>query len=187
MEWIGERSCAPASISRLQRHPPDGNPIRGRIHSPRMVPLDVCARSAVSIPARRHARVWQLPLERSANSKDAPSMKSFLSRASTKRIDGRRTREALELPPSISPAVRDLAQSGPRRVLPARHSEKCTEFFREQGFRYSLSPGEYRKNDLEEFLFRRRHWLLRTLRDQFRYSDAIGRSSCAPGRRISGR
>jgi protein-glutamine gamma-glutamyltransferase len=30
------------------------------------------------------------------------------------------------------------------------------EFFRTQGFRYSLSPGEYRKNDLEEFLFHRR-------------------------------
>jgi hypothetical protein len=30
------------------------------------------------------------------------------------------------------------------------------QFFRTQGFRYSLSPGEYNKNDLEEFLFHRR-------------------------------
>jgi hypothetical protein len=29
-------------------------------------------------------------------------------------------------------------------------------FFRSQGFRYSLAPGEYKKNDLDEFLFRRR-------------------------------
>src|SRR5262249_28567551 len=30
------------------------------------------------------------------------------------------------------------------------------QFFRTQGFRYSLSPGEYSKNDLEEFLFHRK-------------------------------
>jgi hypothetical protein len=30
------------------------------------------------------------------------------------------------------------------------------QFFRAQGFRYSLTPGEYRKNDLEQFLFHRR-------------------------------
>jgi transglutaminase-like putative cysteine protease len=65
--------------------------------------------------------------------------------------------EALELPPSISPAVRDLAQSwttqnsSPRSVV-----SSALQFFRAQGFRYSLTPGEYRKNDLEQFLFHRR-------------------------------
>lgn len=64
--------------------------------------------------------------------------------------------EALELPPSISPAVRDLAQSwttqnsSPRSVV-----NSALQFFR-TGFRYSLTPGEYRKNDLEQFLFHRR-------------------------------
>jgi transglutaminase-like putative cysteine protease len=66
-------------------------------------------------------------------------------------------REALELPPSISPAVRELAQSwttqnsNPRTIV-----NSALQFFRAQGFRYSLTPGEYRKNDLEQFLFHRR-------------------------------
>jgi hypothetical protein len=65
-------------------------------------------------------------------------------------------REALELPPSISPAVRELAQSwttqnsSPRAIV-----NSALQFFR-RGFRYSLTPGEYRKNDLEQFLFHRR-------------------------------
>jgi transglutaminase-like putative cysteine protease len=65
-------------------------------------------------------------------------------------------REALELPPAISPAVRELAQSwmtqnsSPRAIV-----NSALRFFR-TGFRYSLTPGEYRKNDLEQFLFHRR-------------------------------
>ena len=63
--------------------------------------------------------------------------------------------EALEVPASISPAVRELAQSwtaenpDPRGVV-----STALQFFRTQGFSYSLTPGEY--NDLDEFLFRRR-------------------------------
>jgi protein-glutamine gamma-glutamyltransferase len=66
-------------------------------------------------------------------------------------------REALDVPASISPAVRELAQSwsaqnsNPRGII-----NSAFQFFRKQGFRYSLSPGEYRKNDLEQFLFHRR-------------------------------
>jgi protein-glutamine gamma-glutamyltransferase len=65
-------------------------------------------------------------------------------------------REALEIPPAISPAVRELAQSwttqnsNPRAIV-----NSALQFFR-TGFRYSLTPGEYRKNDLEQFLFHRR-------------------------------
>jgi hypothetical protein len=63
--------------------------------------------------------------------------------------------EALEVPAPISPAVRDLAQSwaqqsrDPRGVV-----SKALQFFRTQGFTYSLTPGEY--GNLDEFLFRRR-------------------------------
>jgi protein-glutamine gamma-glutamyltransferase len=63
--------------------------------------------------------------------------------------------EALEVPASISPAVRELAQSwtaqnpNPRAIV-----NSALQFFRTQGFSYSLTPGEY--DDLEEFLFRRR-------------------------------
>jgi hypothetical protein len=40
---------------------------------------------------------------------------------------------------------------GPRATV-----SRALQFFRTQGFRYSLSPGEYNKNDLDEFLFHRR-------------------------------
>jgi protein-glutamine gamma-glutamyltransferase len=63
----------------------------------------------------------------------------------------------LEVSATISPAVRNLAQSwgtpdrDPRNIV-----QRGLEFFRTQGFRYSFSPGEYKNNDLEQFLFRRR-------------------------------
>jgi protein-glutamine gamma-glutamyltransferase len=70
-------------------------------------------------------------------------------------ITPRERAEALEVPASIAPAVRDLAQSwavqnhDPRGVV-----SSALQFFRTQGFAYSLTPGEY--NNLEEFLFHRR-------------------------------
>ena len=63
----------------------------------------------------------------------------------------------LQVPESVSPAVRALAQSwaatspDPRAVL-----KTALEYFQQQGFRYSLSPGEYDENGLDEFLFNRR-------------------------------
>jgi protein-glutamine gamma-glutamyltransferase len=74
-----------------------------------------------------------------------------------KELDVEERREALQLPASISAAVRELATS-----FTARGSEpraivtSALQFFRTQGFRYSLTPGEYNNNDLEEFLFHRR-------------------------------
>src|SRR6266699_303696 len=72
-------------------------------------------------------------------------------------LDAYERRQALQLPASISPAVRELAasfaadDSEPRQTV-----SRALQFFRNQGFRYSLTPGEYNKNDLEEFLFHRR-------------------------------
>jgi len=66
-------------------------------------------------------------------------------------------REALEIPLSISPAVRELAQSwttqnsNPRAIV-----NSALQFFGTQGFSYSLTPGEYGKNGLEQFLLHRR-------------------------------
>jgi transglutaminase-like putative cysteine protease len=77
------------------------------------------------------------------------------SESSGNEITAKERAEALEVPASISPAVRDLAHSWtvqnpePRGVV-----NNALQFFRTQGFSYSLTPGEY--NDLEEFLFRRR-------------------------------
>ena len=74
-----------------------------------------------------------------------------------KELTPRERREALELPTSISPAVRELAQSWTAQNSDARTTVKnALQFLRTQGFRYSLSPGEYGKNDLEQFLFHRR-------------------------------
>jgi len=63
--------------------------------------------------------------------------------------------EALEVPASISPAVRDLANSWTAQN-PDPHGviNRALQFFRTQRFSYSLTPGEY--DDLDEFLFRRR-------------------------------
>src|SRR5882757_9176110 len=77
------------------------------------------------------------------------------SESSGNEITAKERAEALEVPASISPAVRDLAHSWavqnpePRNVV-----NNALQFFRTQGFSYSLTPGEY--NDLDEFLFRRR-------------------------------
>jgi protein-glutamine gamma-glutamyltransferase len=65
--------------------------------------------------------------------------------------------QALEVPPSISPTVRQLAESWTEQNSNPRATvNKALQFFRTQGFRYSLLPGEYGKNDLEQFLFHRR-------------------------------
>jgi transglutaminase-like putative cysteine protease len=67
-------------------------------------------------------------------------------------------REALlEVAAPISPAALALVRSwtagneDPRAVV-----NSALQFFRTQGFRYSLSPGDYTKDDLDEFLFHRR-------------------------------
>jgi len=72
-------------------------------------------------------------------------------------LQPRERERVLEVPESISLRVRALAQSwraadpDPRAIV-----RRALDFFQTQRFRYSLSPGEYKRNDLEEFLFRRR-------------------------------
>src|SRR5262249_22006200 len=70
-------------------------------------------------------------------------------------ITARERAEALEVPASISPAVRDLAHSLIEQNRDSRGVVgSALQFFRTQGFSYSLTPGEY--PNLDEFLFRRR-------------------------------
>jgi transglutaminase-like putative cysteine protease len=77
------------------------------------------------------------------------------SGSSGSEITAKERAEALDVPASISSAVRDLARSwtvqnpDSRAVL-----NNALQFFRTQGFSYSLTPGEY--DDLDDFLFRRR-------------------------------
>ena len=74
-----------------------------------------------------------------------------------KELDAYERRQALQLPASITPAVRELAASfAAHDSEPRATVNSALQFFRTQGFRYSLSPGEYNKNDLEEFLLHRR-------------------------------
>src|SRR5437763_8996573 len=72
-------------------------------------------------------------------------------------LQPRERERLLEVPASISPRARELAQSW-RATDPDPHAivGRALDFFQTQRFRYSLSPGEYKRNDLEEFLFRRR-------------------------------
>jgi len=77
------------------------------------------------------------------------------SEFSANEITARERAEALEVPASISPAVRDLARSWALQNRDSRGVvSSALQFFRTQGFSYSLTPGEYA--DLDEFLFRRR-------------------------------
>src|SRR4029077_8530191 len=67
-------------------------------------------------------------------------------------ITAKERAEALEVPGSISPAVRDLAHSWTVQNHDSRGVvSSALQFFRTQGFSYSLTPGEY--DDLEVFLF----------------------------------
>src|SRR5882762_861913 len=77
------------------------------------------------------------------------------SQSSGNEITAKGRAEALEVPASISPAVRDLAHSWTVQNRDSRGVvNSALQFFRTQGFSYSLTPGEY--DSLEEFLFRRR-------------------------------
>jgi protein-glutamine gamma-glutamyltransferase len=77
------------------------------------------------------------------------------SESSGNEITAKERSSALEVPASISPAVRDLAHSWAVHNHDSRGVvSSALQFFRTQGFSYSLAPGEY--DDLEEFLFRRR-------------------------------
>ena len=94
--------------------------------------------------------LWNLQPIRKSRRYDVVS-----SEFSGNEITAKERAEALEVPASISPAVRELAQSWRVQNRDSRALvNSALQFFRTQGFSYSLTPGEY--DDLEEFLFRRR-------------------------------
>ena len=159
LEW--RAPYVPISISsrgRGTRQLPGGNTIRQRItlapHGARwMFALDRPFEIPPGAILARGDYLWSVQTIRKARRYEVVSAVGAVGKELT---PGER-REALELPPSISAAVRDLAQSwtmqnsNPRAIV-----NSALQFFQTQGFRYSLSPGEYRKDDLEQFLFRRR-------------------------------
>jgi protein-glutamine gamma-glutamyltransferase len=156
MEWRAPR--VPEPLADSSRRSPSDKLIRQRItlapHGGRWMfgldrPVEVTAGAMLaqgnyirSVQPIRKARRYEVTSSREITEKER---------------DTDEREEALELPAGISPAVRELVQSwiaqnsNPRAII-----NNALQFFRTQGFRYSLSPGEYKKNDLDEFLLHRR-------------------------------
>jgi protein-glutamine gamma-glutamyltransferase len=156
MEW--RAPYAPASISRSTKQFRRGNTIRQRImlapHGARwMFALDRPVEIPPGAILARGDYLWSVQTIRKAHRYEVVSS----SEVAGKELGPLERREALELPASISPAVRELAQSwATQNPNPRATIKSALQFFRTQGFRYSLLPGEYSKHDLEEFLFHRR-------------------------------
>jgi protein-glutamine gamma-glutamyltransferase len=156
MEW--RAPYVPVSISASARQLPRGNAFRQRItlapHGARwMFALDRPFEIPRGAILARGDYLWSVQTIRKARRYEVVSSIG----ATGKELTPGERREALEVPPSISPAVRELAQSwttqnsNPRTIV-----NSALQFFQAQGFRYSLTPGEYGKNGLEQFLFHRR-------------------------------
>jgi transglutaminase-like putative cysteine protease len=157
MEWRAPN--LPASISNLsRRYPASDKRIRQQItiapHGTRWMfaldrPIEV---PSGAVLARGNYLYSFQPIRKTRRYEVVSSTEPL-----EQELDDYEGRHALQLPASISPKVRELAASfaapgsEPRAVV-----TRALQFFRTQGFRYSLSPGEYDNNDMEEFLFRRR-------------------------------
>ena len=156
LEW--RASDAPASIPRSNWRAPGRDSIRQLItiepHGARwMFALDWPAAPPSGATLAPGNYLWsgqQIRKPRRYEVNSYPAIRE-------KELRPRERRALLEVPPSTSPAVRELTDSWTRaNADPRSVINGALEFFRTQGFRYSLSPGDYKKNDLEEFLFRRR-------------------------------
>jgi len=156
MEWRAPYAPAPSSVSSTQS--PGNKAIRQRItiapHGGRwMFALDRPFEIPPKAMLARGNYLWSVQPIRKARRYEVVSS----SEVTAKELRPREREEALKVPASINPAVRELAQSwiaqnsNPRAIVTS-----ALQFFRTQRFRYSLSPGEYKKNDLDQFLFHRR-------------------------------
>jgi transglutaminase-like putative cysteine protease len=156
MDW--QASHVPTLISRSTGRSIGANAIRQRITLPPygtrwMFALDRPIEIPPGAMLARGDYLWSVQPIRKARRYEVVSS----SAAAARELTPGEPREALEVPPSISRAVRELAQSwatqnsNPRAIV-----NSALQFFRTQDFRYSLTPGEYTKNDLEQFLFHRR-------------------------------
>lgn len=156
MEWQARSEMV--SASHAIRESPSGTTIRQRITlAPYgehwMFALDRPSETPPGAILARGDYLWSVQTIRKARRYEVASS----SGAAEKELTTTERREALQLPPSISPTVRELAQSWTaQNSNPRSITNNALQFFRTQGFRYSLSPGEYRKNDLDQFLFHRR-------------------------------
>jgi transglutaminase-like putative cysteine protease len=156
MEWRAPYAPAPRSDSSTQS--PGDKAIRQRItiapHGARwMFALDRPFEVPPGAMLARGNYLWSAQPIRKARRYEVVSSPEVTG----KELQRRERKEALEVPASVTPAVRELAQSWVAQNSDPRATvNSALQFFRTQRFRYSLSPGEYRKNDLEQFLFHRR-------------------------------
>jgi transglutaminase-like putative cysteine protease len=156
MEWRAPSS--PPAISSSSTQPSVGKAIRQRItlapHGAHwMFALDRPFEVPPRVILARGNYLWSVQPIRKARRYEVVSS----SEIAGKELPPHERRLALELPASITPAVRELAQSWiAENSNPRATVNSALQFFRTHGFRYSLSPGEYSRNDLDEFLFRRR-------------------------------
>src|SRR6266513_1715462 len=156
LEW--EAPIAPATLPRTSQGPPRGEAIRQWItiepHDARwMFALDWPVNSPSGAVLAPGNYLW------SNQSIHKPRRYEVISypEIPNNRLHSREREPLLQVPASISPRARALAQSwATEKAEPRAIVNKALEFFRTQGFRYSLTPGEYRQNELEEFLFHRR-------------------------------
>src|SRR6266487_1667554 len=156
MEW--RAPYAPASISHSARQSRSGKTMRQWItiaphRAHWMFALDRPFQAPPGATLARGDYLWSVQSIRKARRYEVISSPEVTG----KELQLHERKEALELPASISPAVRELAQSWiAQNSNPRATVNSALQFFRTQGFRYSLSPGEYKKNDLDQFLFHRR-------------------------------
>ena len=156
MEW--RAPYAPASISHSARQSPSGKTMRQWItiaphRAHWMFALDRPFQAPPGATLARGDYLWSVQSIRKARRYEVISSPEVTG----KELQPHERKEALELPASISPTARELAQSWvAQNSNPRATVNSALQFFRTQGFRYSLSPGQYKKNDLDQFLFHRR-------------------------------
>ncbi len=156
MEW--RAPYAPASISHSARQSRSGKTMRQWItiaphRAHWMFALDRPFQAPPGATLARGDYLWSVQSIRKARRYEVISSPEVTG----KELQPHERKEALELPASISPTARELAQSWvAQNSNPRATVNNALQFFRTQGFRYSLSPGEYKKNDLDQFLFHRR-------------------------------
>ncbi len=156
LEW--QASEAPAALPRTNRAEAAGNSIHQAItiephHSHWLFALDWPASSppgSILAPGN-YLWNWQ-PLNRQRRYE----VVSY-SEIRDKGLGERERKLMLHVRQPPSPQLWSLVQpwraknANPRAVV-----NEVLQFFKTQGFQYSLSPGEYKKGDIDEFLFQRR-------------------------------
>ena len=156
LEWLASQE--PVSIPRSSQHTPQGEGIRQWITLEPygghwMFALDWPATPAPGTTLAPGNCLWSGQPIRKPKRYEVTSFPEIRER----KLHPRERKLLLEVPATISPAVWQLVQSwkatdpNPRAVI-----HTALQFFRTQRFRYSLAPGEYQNNNLDEFLFHRR-------------------------------